>query len=171
MIAMGAKGAGYARGASKQNYATPACLIEPVKAMLGIKRFAFDFAADRFNAKADDWWTERDDSLVKTPQDWLDAVGTGWGWLNPPFNDITPWARRCRQLQRLGGSVAFLVPASVGANWHRDWVHDKAYVLFLNGRIPFMPDKPTWGYPKDCYLALYTPGRHAGYDVWSWRED
>ncbi len=62
------------------------------------------------------------------------------------------------------------MPASVGSNWYRYYVHNEAFTLFLNGRIPFMPDKPNWLYPKDCMLALYGTGVSSGNDVWTWRK-
>lgn len=161
-------------GESKQDYATPDDFILAVKFRLGIREFAFDFAADQANHKADHWWDERFDSLHASPRMWCDQLFVSgareWGWLNPPFKAIGPWARRCMQVRELGGSIAFLVPAGVGANWYRDYVHGKALVLALNGRLAFMPDKPTWLYPKDCILALYTPHFPPGFDVWNWRE-
>ena len=47
-----------------------------------------------------------------------------------------------------------LVPAGVGSNWWKAWVHHKAYVFLLNGRITFV-GQPTC-YPKDCCLLYYT---------------
>lgn len=158
-------------GRSKQNYATPAIFIDAVKAKLGIDGFAFDFAADEFNTKAQRWWNEQVDSLSRTPEEWVAELGGRWGWLNPPYANIGPWAKRCNEVALLGGKVAFLVPAGVGANWYRDHVHRAhARTLFLNGRIPFMPDKPTWLYPKDCILSLYSLG-FQGNDVWTWRNE
>ena len=155
-------------GRSKQDYATPANFIRAVKARLGILRFSHDFAADSSNAKAFSWWGEQTNSLAVSPLEWRDACGNEWGWLNPPFADIGPWARRCAETADQGGKIAFLVPAGVGANWFRDYVHRKAMVLALNGRLAFMPDKPKWLYPKDCVLGLY--GATPGFDVWNWRE-
>ncbi len=153
-------------GRSKQDYATPAVFIQAVKWRLGIDQFAHDFAADATNAKAPTWFDEATDSLI-VPH-WETVIGDGWGWLNPPFAKIGPWAFRCHETARAGGHIAFLVPAGVGANWYRDYVHGKALVLALNGRIPFMPDKPTWLYPKDCILCLYGPSVTPGFDVWTW---
>lgn len=152
---------------SKQNYRTPLCLLNPIKTLLGIEAFKHDFAADRLNAKARTYFDEQHDAL-KT-RHWQDFVIGGWGWLNPPYKDITPWARRCRETQDAGGSIAFLVPASVGANWYRDYIHRKSFVLALNGRIPFIPEKPTWLYPKDCMLVLFSPQFDPDFDVWTWR--
>lgn len=162
---------------SKQNYGTPENFLTATKRRLGISAFAFDFAADAFNHKADssdpsrkNWWNERDDSLSRTSVLWAQQVRGGWGWLNPPFTTIGPWARRCSETKLDGGQVAFLVPAAVGANWFRDHVDGHALVLLLNGRLAFMPDKPTWLYPKDCVLCLYSPSIEPGYEVWDWRK-
>ena len=153
---------------SKQDYATPENFIAAVKARLGVEHFSFDFAADASNAKAAGFWTEAVDSLSRTPLEWASKIDGGWGWLNPPFTKIGPWARHCSITKKCGGSIAFLVPAGIGANWYRDHVHGQALVLALNGRLAFMPDKPTWLYPKDCILCLYSPFVTAGFEVWTW---
>jgi hypothetical protein len=90
-----------------------------------------------------------------------------WGFLNPPFFDIAPWAEKCATSP---SPVLFLVPASVGSNWFRDFVHNAAsQVLFLNGRLYFDPAHPTWGYPKDCMLCVYdNSGRETEYEPWDW---
>lgn len=157
-------------GRSKQNYGTPKNFLDAVKQRLCITEFAFDFAADSQNAKADRYWGEAEDSLGYSGGEWRILCGSGWGWLNPPFSDIAPWALRCLEMKAGGGSIAFLVPAGVGANWFRDYVDGQALVLLLNGRLAFMPDKPTWLYPKDCILCLYSPNIEPGYEVWNWRE-
>jgi phage N-6-adenine-methyltransferase len=176
-------------GRSKQNYATPRNFIEPVKARLAISEFQFDFAAEAENTKAPNYWTKEDNSLAKSGVEWAAQVSGGWGWLNPEFSDIDPWAARCVETKAAGGHVALLVPAGVGANWFRDHVDGHAHVLFLNGRLCFIEDwattidpatlKPGKGpprcftseplYPKDCILCLYSPEIAPGYRVWSWK--
>lgn len=154
-------------GRSQQDYHTPACFLEPVKQYLGITKFLFDFAASSENTVCARYWDKATNSLAQ--KHWEDQVKGGWGWLNPEFADIREWAWRCADAAKAGGHIALLVPASVGSNWFRDFVHGHAYVLALNGRIPFMPEKPDWGYPKDCILALYGPAFEPGFDVWTWR--
>lgn len=155
---------------SKQNYGTPLNFLTATKQRLGIKEFAFDFAAESENAKAPLFWSESDNSLQYSGHEWVGVCEGGWGWLNPPFTTIGPWAAACRAMRDAGGSVAFLVPAAVGSNWFRDHVDGHALVLLLNGRLAFMPDKPNWLYPKDCILALYSPHVTPGYEVWNWRQ-
>lgn len=154
-------------GKSKQDYSTPALFIDAVKRRLRITDFSIDLAADASNAKAKQWIDEQQDALSV---EWADLIGGGWAWLNPPYADIGPWALKCaKTVADSDARIAFLVPAGVGSNWYRDFVHKRhARVLFLNGRLAFMPDKPTWLYPKDCILVLYALG-FQGTDVWTWK--
>jgi phage N-6-adenine-methyltransferase len=158
-------------GRSKQDYRTPNDFIAAVKRRLGIVEFAIDLAANASNAQAKRWLGP--DSALQVDAlaapNWARYCAFGWGWLNPEFKNIDPWAQRCAAAAAEGGHVAFLVPAGVGANWYRDHVDGKALVLALNGRLAFMPDQPDWLYPKDCILALYSPLVPAGFEVWSWR--
>lgn len=151
-------------GKSKQDYGTPPEFIDAACRFIGITSFQIDLAASAENAIASMFYTEEDDALC-TELTWSMP---GWSWLNPPFANITPWAERAYAESHLAGAkIAMLIPASVGANWWRDYVHEKARVLCLNGRIQFVgaPDP----YPKDCALLLYAPGLAVGYDVWQWK--
>ena len=153
-------------GRSQQIRATPASLIEAVKRRLIVDQFSFDLAADASNTQATCYLDEQADA-IDARWDWPFLIGKGWGWLNPPFAHLEPWTRRCQDAAARGAHIALLVPAAVGSNWFRDHVDGHAFVLFLNGRLAFLPEKPTWLYPKDCLLALY--GLAPGYEVWNWR--
>lgn len=154
------------RGVSRQDYGTPADFLAAVKARLGISSFVHDFAADATNAKAPNFWTVDADSPTQPHWDGM-MPREDWGWLNPPYADIAPWAKKCRETKQRGGQIAFLVPAAIGSNWFRDYVHGYALVLALNGRLTF--EGCTQPYPKDCILALYSTRVAPGFDVWNWR--
>lgn len=154
-------------GNSKQNYRTPPAFLNAVRARLGIKNFTCDFAADRVNTVCPVYWSKQDDSLSKASWEWVDRINLGWGWLNPEYIHIAPWAERCADVGAWA-YIALLVPAGVGSNWFRDYVDGQARVLLLNGRLDFIPGAP---YPKDCILCLYGPDIEPGYDVWNWRAD
>lgn len=147
-------------GKSRQDYQTPTDFLNAVRRRLGIQGFTVDLAATEENAVCDEYFTEAINALK---QGWSFA---GWCWLNPPFKRIDPWVQKAYQESRRGGRIAMLVPAGVGANWWRDWVHGKAFVLLLNGRLTFVGE--TAPYPKDCVLLLYGPDIAPGYDVWQW---
>lgn len=148
-------------GRSKQDYATPIEFIRATTKLLGIDGFWIDLAAEPSNTVSDKYYTKEDDALV---QDWSGIPG--WAWLNPPFRHIAPWAKKASES---GNNIAMLVPASVGSNWWVKYVHRKAKVLFLNGRIAFMRDKPKWLYPKDCALVLFGKDIVPSYGVWKWK--
>lgn len=156
-------GASFARGASEQDYATPECLLAPIRARFRVAQFDWDLAASTHNTKGRSFLSKKDDALSV---DWTSLPGREF-WLNPPFAKIAPWAEKCAASVSGPRRIFLLVPAAVGSNWYAQHVHGRARVLFLNGRIPFIPDKPTWGYPKDCMLAVY--GEILGCDVWRWR--
>lgn len=151
---------------SKQDYETPWEFVGKVKTVLGIKRFAVDFAASGENAKGLGWYNEQDNALDEKFVWYRDLDRADWGWLNPPFTDIAPWAAKSLETSFYDRCIAMLTPASVGSNWFNQYVHKQAYVLALNGRIAFDPEHPNWGYPKDCMLSLFGVG--AGFDTWRW---
>lgn len=153
------------RGQSRQDYATPKDFMDAVTRRFG--PIGFDLAAGEENKKADRFYSIEDDSLSKP---WNEIRCDGWLWLNPPFDNIAPWAKKCAEsMSGYGCNILFLTPASVGSNWFRDYVHGKAMVYALNGRIHFDPNNPTWGYPKDCMLCCYAMIPIRGFEVWKWK--
>lgn len=149
-------------GRSKQDYRTPPLFLDAVRRRFGITAFSIDLAADEANTVAPLFYSEADDALK---QPWRTA-DRNWAWCNPPFANIAPWVEKAYRSTRSGARVLMLLPAGVGANWWRDWVDGKAFVLFLNGRITFVGE--TMPYPKDCVLLVYGPDVAPGTQVWSW---
>lgn len=150
-------------GESRQDYATPWEFIRAVEARYG--RLDVDLAARIDNARAPRFVTPKEDSLAVP---WAERFAGMFGWLNPEFADIDPWASKCRvETSTPGGlQVALLTPASVGSNWFAEHVHGHALVLALSPRITFEGERDP--YPKDCILSLFGFGQ-AGFDVWRWK--
>ncbi len=155
------------RGDSRQDYETPNELLDAVRDRLSITQFSADLAASEDNAKANLYFTEEQDSLKQSWHSVSLSSFDKWCWLNPPFANIEPWVKKAAEESFLGAHIATLVPASVGANWWREWVEAYAYVSFLNGRVTF--DGCTTPYPKDCAILLYTPWGFTGSECWNWR--
>jgi hypothetical protein len=161
------KGASFHRGESRQDYETPPVFIDAV-----VKRFgplSWDLAATAHNAKARlcfgyDPSGNFDDALTRP---W--PIDGPLCWLNPPFANIAPWAKKCAEESAKGCRILFLTPASVGSRWFADYVFGKALVIFLSGpnyRIRFVGAK--YPYPKDCILSCF--GLPPGFEIWRWRE-
>jgi phage N-6-adenine-methyltransferase len=147
-------------GESRQDYGTPGEFIDAVEHRFGV--LAHDLAADAHNTRAAHFFDEARDALV---QDWTKLKGNLW--LNPPFANIAPWAKKCAESGAPGRLIFFLTPASTGANWFRDHVFDKALVLLLGGRLTFEGCEDP--YPKDCILSVF--GTRPGFELWNWSKD
>lgn len=155
-------------GRSEQEVCTPPELLESVQERLGY--IGFDLAATSDNSVVADRYygpgsTFGQDALAETCS-WITG-GTKILWLNPPFANIAPWARKCVQQSSLDARIALLAPAAVGSNWFNLWVRPFAYVLELTPRVTFVGHKTA--YPKDLILAVYGPERFIGREPWHWR--
>lgn len=150
-------------GESKQDYETPPDFMAAIHARYG--KPVWDLAASEGNAKAPFFWTEQQDSLS---QNWGETGSLQW--LNPPFSHIESWAKKCHESSMAHSiNLLFLVPASVGSNWFRDWIHGKAYVNFLNGRLTFVGCETC--YPKDLMLCHFGHEGESGYGIWDWKHN
>jgi phage N-6-adenine-methyltransferase len=163
------------KGKSDGDYATPDNFLQAVQKKFG--PIVYDLAAEAKNATCERFFSIRDDAFK---QDWA-AISMkysskiargGFLWLNPPFSFIAPWASRCLQESKVGAETLFLVPASVGAKWFRDFVFRQADVYYLYGRLTFRGQ--TTPYPKDCMLVHFNPGSFGipyGEQIWDWRKE
>lgn len=146
-------------GRLRQDYETPPEFIAAVERRFG--RLHVDLAARADNAKAPIFVPpERDSLTLSWPREFSDKRC----WINPPFADIAPWAKKCSEARGL--HILMLTPASVGANWFAEHVHRNAIVLALSPRITFVGAADP--YPKDCMLSVFGLGV-AAFDVWRWQ--
>jgi hypothetical protein len=153
-------------GRSRQDYGTPVKFIEAVVSRFGL--IAWDLAAHEKNHVSPDWYGPGSASAIDSLHQSLDWATTAPGellWLNPPFENIAPWARKCADSCDKGAKIAFLVPASIGSEWFAKYVYNKSFVLALRPRLSFDGKNP---YPKDCILCIY--GESPGFNLWKWHE-
>lgn len=163
-------GAAYNKGNSNPNRGTPWDFIEAVEAKYG--KLHLDLASSPELAKCNAYITPEEDSFKVG---WKEALDTRVmtseffpnSWLNPPFDLIKPWAKRCAEY-RDRMNIFMLVPASTGSNWFADYVFKKAHVDFLRPRLIFEGEEN--GFPKDLILIHYGPNVSPGFDCWRWRE-
>ena len=146
-------------GRSKQDYGTPWDFIRAVQRRFG--NIDVDLAARRDNAKAPRWIGPARNSLRVC---WSRIYLRSLGWLNPPFDNIEPWAAKCAV--ETGLRIIMLTPASVGTNWFADHVHGRAWVLALSPRLTFEGHEDP--FPKDCMLSLFGFGKPR-FDLWRWK--
>lgn len=164
-------------GSSVQNVETPQEFIDAVEKAFG--KIHWDLAATASNTKASHWLgpgsvTHKD--LSSLDVDWSSLQPDGNTvrgrakqtnlWLNPPYADIEPWARKCAQTSMKNTRIFLLTPAVVGTNYFKNYIFEVATVFFLSPRIKFVGH--TQGYPKDMILSVY--GATSGFECWRWDE-
>lgn len=152
---------------SFQSYQTPPELLAAIKKRLCINYFDIDLAATRENAVCPYYYSLEEGRDSLGDNSWQAPDENGWAWCNPPYSDIRPWVAKAYAESEQGAQIVMLVPASVGANWWRDYVDGKAFISFLNDRITFVGCDNV--YPKDCALLFYTPWGFTGHEIWSWQ--
>lgn len=108
--------------------------------------FTLDVCASKWNAKAKDYFTEKDDGLK---QDW----GQNVCWMNPPYGKVlNDWMKKAYEssqpvrgngVGRNGATVVCLVPAATDTNWWHEYAM-KGEIRYLRGRPRFQTKEGTW---------------------------
>lgn len=149
---------------SKQDYCTPWPLIFAIEAKFGPLRY--DLAATAQNTRTPQFIGEETDSLSDECQ-WHE-LSDGWLWLNPPFKNLAPWARKCAEQCDLGAKILLLTAASVDSNWWAEHVHHQAHVYFLRPRVQF--EGATAPFMKPLALSVYSREMQDDwYQSWRWK--
>lgn len=157
-------GASLARGRSKQIVGTPREFLDACERRFG--PIAFDLAATRENAVhgLESFYGPGsrfgEDSLI---QDWSQLTGTLW--LNPPFDNIAPWAKKLASICNRSDWALMLVPASIGTNWYSENLLGNCCIDGLAPRLTFVGSHDP--YPKDLMLIMSGFGI-AGHGFWRW---
>ena len=150
---------------TKQDYGTPDSFITAVNLLWPI---CFDLAADMDNKVRMAYFTETDNALTK---DWHIISNIhqhetpAYLWLNPPFRDFTPWAKKCREESEKGAKILMLAISS-STGWWRKYAEGHCLTLLLDERIKFIGCKQP--YPKDLMLLVWGTGMH-GVAHWNWK--
>ena len=149
-------------GKSVQEVGTPREFLGAVERRFG--KITWDLAANEKNKVAFMHLGPGSAYPDALAEDWSDGFN-GLLWLNPPYSKIGPWAQKCHENRGDRSRIAFLVPAGVSTKWFRNYVHEKALVLFISPKLTFVGHEQQ--YPKDLILAMY--GEKPGYECWRWK--
>lgn len=140
---------------SKQDYGTPLELVDAAEAKFG--PIVLDLAAHEGNHVRDNWLGLPFDSKTLP---WAAMLGGKVGWLNPPYNEIPAWAKKCDEEASRGARILFLVPASVSSNWF--WKYCVQHAVYSVSPRPVFrgtPINPKTGRPdpfmKDLMLVAF----------------
>lgn len=112
--------------------------------------FTLDPCASRENAKCSKFYTVKDDGLTK---DWSREVV----FVNPPYGkNIGKWMKKCWEESQKGTTIVCLVHARTDTKWFWDWVHNKAEIRFVKGRLRFEGSKYSSPFPS--IVVVYRGG-------------
>lgn len=152
------------RGQSSGDIWTPQEFIDAVEKRFG--KLVWDLACTTERMCAPRGYTYPEfDALTKNWHEIRSIVDIMGGtsplllWLNPPYSNITPWAKKCAEESLVGAVILLLVPMG-GQNWYWDYVEPYADVYSV-GRMVFdncfdkNGELVTTPYPKDLILAHY----------------
>ena len=112
-------------------------------------------------SKTDKWITPPEvyDALNKEfnfnhdpcPIDWkegdTDGLLSDWGtrvFCNPPYSQTAKWIKKCWEESKKGKTVVLLINAITDTKAFHEYIHNKAEVRFIKGRIKFInPENQT----------------------------
>jgi phage N-6-adenine-methyltransferase len=129
----------------RQDWETPAYLFRALDAEF---HFTLDVCALPHNAKCARYFTPEQNGLA---QDWGHEVC----WCNPPYDDVTEWARKCWLASLGGATVVLLAFSRTDTKWFHNFVYGKAELRFIKGRVKFVGAKS--GAPAPSMLAIFRP--------------
>ena len=119
-------------------WSTPQELFDQLDAEF---HFDIDVCATDENAKCQNYYTVKDDGLLKP---WVGTV-----WCNPPYGRaIGLWVRKASLAAASGSTVVMLLPARTDTKWFHDYVYGRAEIRFVRGRIKFGGSKNAAPFPS-----------------------
>lgn len=123
------KAGGVAFSSDRMDWETPTHLFDQLDAEF---HFTVDAAASETNHKCERYFTAQSDGLT---QDWSGETV----FCNPPYGrELPKWVEKChREAQKPGTTVVMLIPSRTDTRWFHSFIHRRAEVRFIKGRIKF----------------------------------
>ena len=144
---------------TRQDYGTPPEFIAAIERRFG--PLDYDLAAHARNHVAPLYLDAVDDALSR---DWSELEGLAF--LNPPFQDIAPWAERCARYASSRLRIVALWPAAIDALWFEEHVRKNA-VSYGISRLQFVG--ATASYPKPLMISVFGMSVTGLGQLWRWR--
>ena len=124
-------------------WSTPQAFFDKLNAEFS---FTLDVCASEENHKCATWYSKEIDGLSR---DWGGEVA----WMNPPYGrEIKAWVKKAYESNTL---VVGLLPARTDTAWFWDYVHGKAEIRFIRGRIKFGGQKNSAPFPS--MIVIWRP--------------
>lgn len=116
------------------DWSTPQELFNELNAEF---HFTLDPCASSWNAKCDNFFTEKEDGLK---QDWV----KNRVFMNPPYGKVlNDWMKKAYESFLNGATVVCLVPSATDTAWWHEYAL-KGEIRYLRGRPRFVTREGTW---------------------------
>lgn len=160
---MGITGATLNRGNSDQSIATPWEFIHAIEARWNIE-FSVDLASEEITSKARYCITPEMDTFTVN---WTDRLRGDVGWLNPPFNPVEPFLKKCVEEAHKGARLIVLTRGDLCTNWYWDLIHPNAAIYAIQPRLQFVGQ--TAPYPFPLILSTWNLPFKEKLNRWRWK--
>jgi len=61
-----------------------------------------------------------------------------WIFVNPPYSNLSEWAKKCRIEHKKGCNIILLMPPRTCTKYWHYYINDHAHIIFLKGRLKFV---------------------------------
>lgn len=154
---------------SEQSVGTPWEFVDAVEARFG--KLEWDLAASAENCVVRNMDGDRSSKFFSVKENSLAQDWTNLGsplWLNPPFDHIADFAKKCVADADPRALVLLLTPGSIDANWWWEFCRPHAITYALSPRLTFVGHNQP--YPKGLALHVFGTGA-TGFGRWRWKKD
>ena len=131
---------------NSNEWETPQDLFDELDAEF---HFTLDPCATKENAKCERFYTKKDDGIF---QSWEDEIV----FMNPPYGrEIGKWVERAYWASLHGIVVVGLIPARTDTRYWHDYIHGKAEIRFIKGRLYFTNNGKTGRAPFPSAIVIW----------------
>ena len=71
----------------------------------------------------------------------IDTLGSSWSgnviYVNPPYNRLADWIKKCHQEWKKGKTIVMLIPARTDTKAFHEYIYHQAELRFIKGRLCF----------------------------------
>jgi site-specific DNA-methyltransferase (adenine-specific) len=86
----------------------------------------------------------------------IDGLLTEWGktsFVNPPYNEISKWAKKAFEEHQKGKTVVMLIPSRTDTKWWHAYCMKATEIRFIKGRLKFEGAKFNAPFPS-CLIIF-----------------
>lgn len=133
-----------------------------MKSEMGLKPFNkihFSSAHDNYSTPKEVYASLNDEfnfDFDPCPLGGSNGLQSPWGsvnFVNPPYSDMSNWARKAHEEWKLGKTVVMLIPSRTDTRYWHDYIMKATEIRFIKGRLKFGNAKNNAPFPS-CIVVF-----------------